>query len=324
MNGRTGVVCGEFDPDSGRWTVDIYPSGALPASRGCFRPANLRLIPPHHFGTQWLDEAGCECPKNVDFSRQCAKGHALAPRVAGGAHARLMCRLCHCFCPGHSDDAAHWLMCSVDAGCCGAYAVCRNCAHAPPAASAAPPAASAAPADAGDDFCTLVSRSAQLVLCVRCVCRLTLGGLQGVGLPYLVWLRSTLGPSLRRITTSQFCQMYVRPFTSRSRCSVAERLLELGDDARHVGPATWFVSHTWSNAFADTLDAVLLFFKGRDDSDSAKMWFDVMVTPQHASAGPSKPSSWWMGTFKSSIARIGGLLLVVDAWDNPTALRRAW
>jgi hypothetical protein len=31
-----------------------------------------------------------------------------------------------------------------------------------------------------------------------------------------------------------------------------------------------------------------------------------------------------MGTFKSSIASIGGLLLVVDAWDNPTALRRAW
>jgi hypothetical protein len=31
-----------------------------------------------------------------------------------------------------------------------------------------------------------------------------------------------------------------------------------------------------------------------------------------------------MGSFKSSIARIGGLLLVVDAWDNPAALRRAW
>jgi hypothetical protein len=31
-----------------------------------------------------------------------------------------------------------------------------------------------------------------------------------------------------------------------------------------------------------------------------------------------------MSTFKDSIARIGGLLLVVDAWDNPSALRRAW
>ena len=76
--------------------------------------------------------------------------------------------------------------------------------------------------------------------------------------------------------------------------------------------------------FADTLDAVLLFFEGRSDAASAKVWFDVMVTSQHGRAGPSKPSSFWMSTFKDSIARIGGLLLVVDAWDNPTALRRAW
>jgi hypothetical protein len=74
----------------------------------------------------------------------------------------------------------------------------------------------------------------------------------------------------------------------------------------------------------DTLDAVLLFFEGREDAASAKVWLDVMATSQHLSSGPSKPPSWWMSTFQSSIARIGGLLLVVDAWDNPTALRRAW
>ena len=126
------------------------------------------------------------------------------------------------------------------------------------------------------------------------------------------------------MTTSEFCQLYVRPYTWRSRGSVTERLVARGDDAQHVGEATWFISHTWSNAFADTLESVLLFFEGREDEDSAKVWLDVMVTSQHLSAGPSKPPSWWMGTFKSSIARIGGLLLVVDAWDNPTALRRAW
>jgi hypothetical protein len=31
-----------------------------------------------------------------------------------------------------------------------------------------------------------------------------------------------------------------------------------------------------------------------------------------------------MGTFKQSIASIGSLLLVVDAWDNPAPLKRAW
>jgi hypothetical protein len=148
--------------------------------------------------------------------------------------------------------------------------------------------------------------------------------LQGVSVLYLSWLRSTVGGSLGRMSTSQFCQLCVRPFTWCSRGSVTERLLARGDAAQHVGEATWFVSHTWSNAFADTLDAVLLFFEGREDAASAKVWLDVMVTSQYLSAGPSKPSSWWMGTFKSSIARIGRLLLAVDVWNNPTALQRAW
>ena len=148
--------------------------------------------------------------------------------------------------------------------------------------------------------------------------------LQGIALPYLSWLRSTLGASLGRMTTSQFCQMYVRPFTWRNRGSVTQQLMARGDTAQHVGNATWFISHVWNDPIADTLDAILMFFEGRDDAASAKVWFDVMVTSQHESTGPSKPSSWWMSTFKDNIARIGGLLLVVDAWDNPSALRRAW
>jgi hypothetical protein len=147
---------------------------------------------------------------------------------------------------------------------------------------------------------------------------------QGVAVLYLRWLRSTLGAWIGRLTVEQVCQMYMRPRTSRSRGSVAQELVGSAHARRHVGPASWFVSHTWSNAFADTLAAVLLFFEGREDAASAFLWLDFLVTPQHASAGPSKPSSWWMGTFKSSIARIGSLLLVVDSWDNPAPLKRAW
>ena len=147
---------------------------------------------------------------------------------------------------------------------------------------------------------------------------------QGVAVSYLSWLRSTLGASLGRMTTSQFCQLYVRPFTWCSRSSVTQRLLMLDSTAQHVGEATWFISHVWNDAFSDTLEAILLFFEGHPDAASAKVWFDVMVTSQHLSAGPSKPPSYWMSTFKENVARIGGLLLVVDAWDDPSALRRAW
>jgi hypothetical protein len=151
MNGRTGTVCGVYDQEGGRWTVDVAAEGELPAIRGSFRAANLRLIPSHNFSTEWVDEGGHVWPKNVDFSRQCAKGHALAPvgERAGLIGTRLMCRLCHCFCGRNCDDAANWLTCMVDAGCCGEYAVCCSCAHSPSTA--------AATCEDTDDFHMLVS-----------------------------------------------------------------------------------------------------------------------------------------------------------------------
>jgi hypothetical protein len=150
-NERTGVVCGALDEESGRWTVDIAASDAAPAFRILARPANLRLVTSHNFSTEWMDEGGRVWPKNVDFSRQCAKGHALAPlgERGGLADKRLIYRLCHCFCERGCDEAASWLMCSEDAGCCRDYAVCCSCARLPSAAAAA--------STDSDHFCTLVS-----------------------------------------------------------------------------------------------------------------------------------------------------------------------
>ena len=152
MNGRMGVVCGGFDEETGRWTVDVAAEGARPACRGTFRAANLRLIASHNFSTEWVDEGGRVWPKIVDFSRQCAKGHALAPlgERGGLADKRLMCRLCHCFCERDCDEAASWLMCSEDAGCCGEYAVCCSCSRSASAAASA--------STGSEDVCILVSR----------------------------------------------------------------------------------------------------------------------------------------------------------------------
>ena len=153
MNGRTGVVCGAISQQSGRWTVQMDADGARAACRGAFRAANLQVIPSHNFGTEWVDEEGRVWLKNVDFSRECAKGHALAPLGDCGGDCggmRLMCRLCHSLCGRDSDEAASWLTCSVVVGCCGGYAVCCSCARAPSAAAAVASAGSG-------DFCTLVS-----------------------------------------------------------------------------------------------------------------------------------------------------------------------
>jgi hypothetical protein len=148
---------------------------------------------------------------------------------------------------------------------------------------------------------------------------------QGVSLQYLHWLKSKFGGTWRsHLTTSQFEKMYLRPRTSRLRCSVVDALAADAATSHYVGPANWFISHTWSNAFADTVDAIFQFFEGRADAAHAVLWFDVFVDSQHVSEGRSKTPQWYMSTFKSSIARIGRLLLVVDAWNNPTPLKRAW
>ena len=105
------------------------------------------------------------------------------------------------------------------------------------------------------------------------------------------------------------------------RCSVVDALAAAAHD---VEPATWPVSHTWNNAFRDTLYSIFSFFEGRCDAGDARLWLHVFVDMQHASEGACKTPQCYMTTFKSSMARIGSLLLVVDAWDNPAPLKRAW
>ncbi len=77
--------------------------------------------------TQWQDELGCICPKDVDYASQCPKGHALVACAGGGgvvASAQRICRVCHG--SAQQQHACGWLTCSV-AGCCGGYAVCADC-----------------------------------------------------------------------------------------------------------------------------------------------------------------------------------------------------
>jgi hypothetical protein len=131
LNGRTGIVCSAFNEQSGRWVVEVDAVGSSAACQAAVRPANLRIIHSHNFGTQWMDEEGSVWPKYVDFSHQCAKGHTLAPLsacVGASGTMRFVCRLCHSISERVDQECASWLICSVFAGCCGGYAVCCSCA----------------------------------------------------------------------------------------------------------------------------------------------------------------------------------------------------
>jgi hypothetical protein len=165
MNGRTGVLIGDFDRISGRWSVRVDADGARRACVGMFRPSNLKLAPSHNFSTEWLDDLGRVCPKNVDYAMQCPKGHALAPFDGSGeppaqqpSDADVICRVCH----GSTQRrlACDWLTCSV-AGCCGGYAVCAACVTV--LGSALQRAAACT-----DDFCMTVTHCASAaILCLH-------------------------------------------------------------------------------------------------------------------------------------------------------------
>jgi hypothetical protein len=144
----------------------------------------------------------------------------------------------------------------------------------------------------------------------------------GVSPAFLRAMKDRWGLTYKGWTTEQTCQQLLKPLTSRSRGSVCSDLQARGSS--DVGRATIFLSHTWSNLFSDTVDAVLALVEGHvhDAWNDAFIWFDVFSTSQHVSI--DRPSSWWMNVFKSSIENMGQLVMVLQPWDNPVALTRAW
>ncbi len=85
------------------------------------------VTPSIDFATEWLDEVGRVCAKNVDYATQCPKGHPLTPflnnssSAAVHAQQRFLCRVCH----ESVSPSLGFFLCSV-AGC-GGYAVCSTC-----------------------------------------------------------------------------------------------------------------------------------------------------------------------------------------------------
>jgi hypothetical protein len=123
-------------------------------------------------------------------------------------------------------------------------------------------------------------------------------------------------------TTSQVCNQLIKPLTSRSRGSLCDDLFEIG--STDVGEANMFFSHVWTDKFWSSVDAVLQLIEERGAAalQTTYIWFDVFSTSQHTSV--DRPSSWWMDTFKNAIAKMGRLAMVLNPWDNPAALKRAW
>jgi hypothetical protein len=114
---------------------------------------------------EWVDEHGCVCPKYVDFTHECSKGHRLVPfgknLPADPAVNRLFCRICHSLrsCVDEDDHASHWVVCPIY-NCCGGYAVCGDCLRVDSnASSVAVPLADAVPTLVSDNVVYCIASS---------------------------------------------------------------------------------------------------------------------------------------------------------------------
>jgi hypothetical protein len=256
-------------------------------------------------------------PRRVDYATQCPKSHLLLRTLAD---APRLCRMC----AQHvaRDDAV--MACNE----CR-HIVCMTCLG--------------ALQDSHDrTSCVVSSTDVGAVF-----------PLVGVTLPFLLQFKADWEHIYHNLTTGQTCQLLIRPLTFLSKLSVCDVLLAAGSSEARPRP-TWFLSHTWSNRFSDTLDSALHFFQSlpHDDGDVV-VWMDVFSVSQvtfqmhppnlyliykpfavanfRTSTNPlplqhdiSQLSQWWMRTFRDAISSIGNLLMVMQPWNDPVSMKRAW
>jgi hypothetical protein len=323
LNGATCSVTSRLDPSTGRCIVRVHaPPDAVRRSKGfaSLKPHNLESVafsrPRVDPSSQWLDEYGWVCSKSIDYGVQCPKSHDLVAHDSCSAKSGV-CSVCD-----DADAPDVWSCCG---GCC--YCVCAPCRKLFLQQRDTTLRHADVGADCSSDFPMLVcehsghQRSLMYVCVCACMCVLecsimTLCVVQGIRLSALKSFKQRWQRVYTDMTTSQVSNFIIKPLTARSRCSLCEEMLRHPRSRDRIARANWFLSHTWQNKFADTVDSVLYFFKGKPEESSAVFWFDVFSAPQHQVQEVPKPPEWWMQTFKTAIESMGSLILVVDDWGN--------
>lgn len=87
--------------------------------------------------------------------------------------------------------------------------------------------------------------------------------------------------------------------------------------------ATHFVSHAWLNNFHEFVAALKVWLKQSDTSEKGTyFWVDVFTVNQVQAQ--HYPQEWWSTRFMQVIGDIGNTILVLDSWNSPVTLTRAW
>lgn len=71
----------------------------------------------------------------------------------------------------------------------------------------------------------------------------------------------------------------------------------------------------------EQVDAIFLHLEGEEST--AVIWFDLFSNNQHGLDEPP-PFEWWCHTFLNAIKTINRTVMIIEPWEDPTPLTRAW
>ncbi|KAJ3283098.1 Kinesin light chain 3, partial [Blyttiomyces sp. JEL0837] len=146
----------------------------------------------------------------------------------------------------------------------------------------------------------------------------------GINLAFLHLLIETCGGRtiFEGLTTNQVSEQLIKPLTIQTGLSLCDTLAELGRNDL-VQVADIFISHAWVYSFMDMIDAIDAYIKESNRlPQDVYLWIDLVSNSQHETF--ERPFRWWETTFINAIRGVQEVVLVLQPWDYPIPLRRAW
>ena len=131
------------------------------------------------------------------------------------------------------------------------------------------------------------------------------------------------------LKTEDACQKFVKPWTLSLNVSYCEFLQRNSATEIFVGQANVFISHAWMYSFINVVDVLVRYGSNKKAKEKLNLsntetfyWFDLFSNNQHLNDPP--PFEWWCETFMNAVQNIGRVIMVMEPWDNPITLTRAW
>jgi len=88
--------------------------------------------------------------------------------------------------------------------------------------------------------------------------------------------------------------------------------------------ANIFISFAYTSDFVELVEAVECYLEDHPNRprESTYFWFDLFVNNQWSAL--SKSFEWWATTFREAVEEIGETMLILQPWNGPQMLLRAW